>query len=293
MKPAVSALALGAITALASAAFAQQAAPAPPPPDKSSYTLFNPTPDADLRAFCTDRPTKSNGPCTVDAGRVQVESDVVNVTYDTSGGADTTTVLYTNPTLKLGITNTLDLEASISPYETVTSKDRATGKTTHGSGVGDLFLRAKLNLVGDDNGSVSVALDPFLKIPTAPLSVGNGAVEEGLDVPIQFNLPDSWQLSFGPEADGLKNALDNGQHLNIQLPVSLSRPLSKTVTGFVELWADENEEPSGHITQASFDLAAAWIPAKRPNFQLDGGVNLGLNNQTPGVQAYVGVSQRF
>ena len=77
------------------------------------------------------------------------------------------------------------------------------------------------------------------------------------------------------------------------MPISLSRPLSKTVTGFIELWGDENFEPSGHVTQASFDLAGAWIPTKRPNFQLDGGVNLGLNNQTPGVQAYVGVSQRF
>jgi hypothetical protein len=26
---------------------------------------------------------------------------------------------------------------------------------------------------------------------------------------------------------------------------------------------------------------AAWIPSRHPNFQLDGGVNLGLNNETP------------
>ena len=52
-------------------------------------------------------------------------------------------------------------------------------------------------------------------------------------------------------------------------------------------------DPGGTVTQASFDLGAAWIPAAHPNFQLDGGVNLGLNNQTPAAQAYVGVSQRF
>jgi hypothetical protein len=28
-------------------------------------------------------------------------------------------------------------------------------------------------------------------------------------------------------------------------------------------------------------LGAAWIPRSHPNFQLDGGVNLGLNNQMP------------
>jgi hypothetical protein len=286
--------ALAWFLALAGAATAQQAdQPAAPPPDKSGFTLFNPTPDADLRSFCADRPTKSTGPCTVDAGHLQFESDIANVTWATTGGVDTTSALYTNPTLKLGLTNTLDVEINIAPYQTVTSKDRTSGITTRGSGVGDLFLRAKLNLLGDDSGSVAIALEPFVKIPTAPKSVGNGAVEEGVLAPIQFTLPDSWTLALDPEADGLKNALDDGQHLNIQTPISFGRPISKTVTGFVELWLDENFEPSGHTTQASFDLAAAWIPAKRPNFQLDGGVNLGLNTQTPGVQAYVGVSQRF
>ena len=37
-------------------------------PDKSGYTLFNPTPDDQLRAFCTDRPPTATLPCTVDAG---------------------------------------------------------------------------------------------------------------------------------------------------------------------------------------------------------------------------------
>src|SRR5208282_3287838 len=64
---------------------------APPPPDKSGFTLFDPTPVADLRGFCTDRPTKSTGPCTVDAGVWQVESDVYNYTYDSADGVATTT----------------------------------------------------------------------------------------------------------------------------------------------------------------------------------------------------------
>ena len=69
--------------------------------------------------------------------------------------------------------------------------------------------------------------------------------------------------------------------------------MTKTVTVVVEVWGDANFDPAGTVNQASFDLGAAWIPAKLPNFQLDGGVNLGLNRATPGVQAYVGVSRRF
>ena len=262
-------------------------------PDKSGFTLFNPTPQADLRSFCTDRPTKSTAPCTVDAGHFQVESDVFNLTWDTSGGGDTTTVLYTNPTFKLGLTNTLDAEINIAPWETIRAKDRATGKTTTASGVGDLFLRLKANLLGDDGGNVAVALEPYVKIPTAPAGVGNGAVEGGLLIPIQIALPANWSLVIDPEGDVLRNAIGDGDHFNMSGLLSFSRPVSKTLTLSLEVWSDVNFDPGGTVTQASFDLGAAWIPAAHPNFQLDGGVNLGLNNQTPAAQAYVGISQRF
>ena len=80
----------------ASAAWADD--PSEPPPDKSGFTLFNPTPDGDLRSLCTDRPTKSTAPCTVDAGHWQLESDIYNFTTQTTDGVTTTTQLFTNPT---------------------------------------------------------------------------------------------------------------------------------------------------------------------------------------------------
>ncbi|HKT52887.1 MAG TPA: hypothetical protein VJP88_00430 [Caulobacteraceae bacterium] len=61
----------------------------------------------------------------------------------------------------------------------------------------------------------------------------------------------------------------------------------------ITLWGDLNDDRAGDDKQTTLDLAGAWIPAKRPNFQLDGGVNLGLNSRTPGAQIYVGVSRRF
>ena len=55
------------------------------PPDAPAHSLFDPTPDSALRGLCTDRPTKSTGPCTVDAGHWQVEVDAYDVTWDRSG----------------------------------------------------------------------------------------------------------------------------------------------------------------------------------------------------------------
>jgi hypothetical protein len=263
------------------------------PPDKSGFTLFNPTPAADVRALCTDRPTKSTSPCTVDAGHWQIESDVYNFTNQDSGGVDVTTQLITNPTLKLGLTNTWDVEVNIVPYEVVAVHERPAGTRQTFGGVGDLFVRTKINLLGDDGGSVGLALEPFIKAPTSPKPIGNGAVEAGVVAPIQFNLPMNWQLVLDPEADALADSNGPGRHLNLIGLASLTFPVTKTITLSGEIWGDENFDPAGHVTQASFDLGAAWIPAKSPNFQLDGGVNLGLNNATPGVQAYLGVSRRW
>ena len=285
--PALCAMALG----FASIARADET-PAPPP-DKSGFTVFNPTPDADLRSLCTDRPTKSTSPCTVDAGHWQLESDVYNYTEQDAGGVSITTQLITNPTLKLGLTNTWDVEINLAPYEVVTVRDSASPARQSFGGVGDLFIRSKFNLLGDDGGNIGLAIEPFVKVPTASKTIGNGAVEGGLIAPIQFNLPGNWQLVLDPEADALANASGSGRHLNLIGLASLSYPVTKTVTLSGEIWGDENFEPSGHVWQTSFDLGAAWIPAKAPTFQLDGGVNLGLNNATPGVQAYLGVSKRW
>jgi hypothetical protein len=262
-------------------------------PDKSGFTLFNPTPTADLRSLCTDRPTKSTGTCTVDAGHWQLEADVYNYTTQTVGGVTTTTQLFTNPTLKLGLTNTLDVEINIVPYETVTTHDKNAGTNVTAGGVGDLFLRAKLNLLGDDGGDVGFAVVPYVKIPTAPTTIGNGEVEGGVIAPIQLNLPLNLQLVIDPELDVLANAVGAGRHLNTSGLLSFTYPLTKTVNVSAEIWGDANFDPAGTITQASFDLGAAWIPAKTPNFQLDGGVNIGLDHATPAAQAYLGVSQRF
>lgn len=268
-------------------------APPTPPPDKSGFNLFNPTPAADLRGFCTDRPTKSTGPCTVDAGYFQIESDVFNVTIDHSRGVAADTWLITNPTLKLGLTNTLDFELNMAPYEIITTRDRVTGATMRQSGVGDLFLRFKWALLGDDGGKVAFALVPYVKIPTAPLGIGNGAVEGGLIAPVNVNLPLGWSVTIDPEVDLLENASGQGTHINTSGLLSFSRAVSKQVTFSAEIWSDVNFEPLGTVTQVSADLGLAWIPASQPTLQFDGGVNLGLNRQTPGAQLYVGISHRF
>ncbi len=246
-----------------------------------------------LRPLCTDRPTKSTAPCTVDAGHVQIESDLFNFTDDHSGGGDVKTYLFTNPTIKYGLTANLDAEINMVPFAVVTSRGPATGVTSRTSGVGDLFVRLKWNLLGNAGGNVGLALSPYVKLPTASRGIGNGGAEAGLIAPVNINLLANWSVTIDPEIDLLKNTGDDRRHVNTSGLISLSRGVSKTLTLSAELWADQNFDPQGEQTQVSADLGAAFIPAKAPNLQFDGGVNFGLNHNTPGTQVYIGVSRRF
>lgn len=259
--------------------------------DEAAYSLSNPTPEDKLRPLCTDRPTKSTSPCTVDPGHIQIESDLYNETFDYSGGVTTTTQLFTNPTFKLGLTPTMDVEVNFAPWERIAVRSR--GETSSVSGVGDVYLRAKLEVIGASGGAVSLAVEPYLKAPAARAGIGNGAVEGGVILPVSINLPAGWSLVVDPEADVLENADGRGQHPNASLLFSFSRNVTDAVTLSGELWSDVEWRPEGVTTQASADLGAAWIPKTHPSLQLDGGVNLGLNKVTPAAQAYVGISRRF
>lgn len=262
-----------------------------PKVDKSGFTLLNPTPESALRSFAPDRPAKSTGPTTVDAGHTQVEVDLFNFTHQRVDGIRTTTWIGPNPTLKVGITNWLDLQANIAPFVHLSIEDTLAGTTDKFSGQGDLFLRAKANLWGNDGGKTAFALIPWVKVPTAADGLGNNATEGGVIASLSVSLPRDMSLSVNSEIDTLKDATAGGHHANYVNIVGLNLPVIKDVTFTGEFWSQVNDDPSGSVLQMSLDAALAWTV--RPNTQLDIGANFGLNRDTPQLQVYGGIAQRF
>jgi hypothetical protein len=257
-------------------------------PDKNQYWLLYPTPPDQMRAFSTDRPTKSNVPYTVDAGHFQYESDLVTFSRQVSGSTHIDTLLVPNPTFKAGLTNNVDLEVNVPLAGTRTF---GSAPSTTVWGIGDTFVRSKINLWGNDGGDTAAALIPFVKAPSAPVGIGNRALEGGLIGPVAYALANSFTLLLVPEVDVLKNVADNGRHGNYVLDVNLSREVIKNVTAYVELWSDYNADPTLGVTLMSFDASVAWVFL--PNTQIDLGANFGITRATPALQVYTGLSQRF
>jgi hypothetical protein len=265
------------------------------PGDKSGYNVFNPVPAEQLRSFETDRPTKSNSPYTVDAGHFQYEADLVNWTYDHYNYNRTTSssVLVTDPTLKLGLTNQTDLEVALAPINIVRATNRTTGSRSQVNGFGDTYTRVKFNMLGNDGGDYALAVVPYVKAPTAADNVGNDHWEGGGYAPLSVTLPGDFTALVMTELDFLENGDLSGLHQNYQNLVNVSHPIgpaSANVTGYVELYNDTSTDQNARSFY-TFDVAAAWLAA--PNLQLDIGTNIGLNKAAPDLQAYIGISQRF
>lgn len=260
--------------------------------DKSQYTLFNPTPPAQMRSFNTDRPTKSNVPYTVDAGHFQYEGDVFIYSFDSLTIPDTniTSGIVGNPTFKAGLLNNLDLEVNFSAYNNIRSQTRSDGSSTSVSGFGDVVTRAKVNLFGNDGGDSALALIPFVKWPTAPLGIGNRYVEGGLAAPLALSLPLGFTTILMGEADYQKNPNDSGYHVNFPALINLSHQVVEGVTAYAEVYANWSTHRDVRDIY-TLDFAVAWSPF--PNFQLDAGINIGLNAAATPYQIYMGIAQRF
>ncbi len=246
--------------------------------------------DGDLRPLCPDRPGKGTSACTVDAGHFQIEVDAFDQTTNSDGGFKTTTTIIASPLLKYGVTDTFDIEAGIAPY--IQNKAEAFHSAQSDSGVGDLYLHGKWMLSGSDD-KLAIALDPYVKVPTAGKNIGNGAVEGGVALPLSYALDDTWSLGATPEIDILKDATGDGRHIQAVYVVGLGRSFDGGLSAGAEIWGSTNFDPAGNTQEYSFDISAAWQPESLHDVQFDGGVNFGLNSNTPDTQFYFGISKRF
>ena len=256
--------------------------------DKSDYSLFDPTPDDQMRSFSTDRPPKANTSYTVDAGHFQYETDLAVFGYGNTQGTTTRDWTVIDPTLKVGLTNTIDAELQITPYESLTTRTAAGQMGI--SGLGDTFGRLKINVVGDDQGPVSMAVLPYVKFPTARSGLGNGKLEGGVILPISFSVPGGFTIIVMPEGDFLKNTVGSAYHAAFDFLVNVSHPLDKRWTVYSEIFTSQYFESQD---SPLYTLDEALTYALTPNLQLDFGGNFGLNKVTPRAQLYAGLSQRF
>lgn len=278
-----STLAAVSLLAFVPDARAQHGADSPTPdpsPDKSAFHLFNPTPRDLWRDLSADRPDFTESPYTVDAGAIQLEMSFFD--YAKNGSADVWTVAPFN--LKVGVLNDLDLQFVFDPW--VREDDGMRSR----DGVGDLEVRAKFNLWGNDAGDTAFGFMPFIKAPTASQSLGNDHVEGGLIFPFAVDLAEGVGLGLMFETDFVFDEIDDGYDTEFIFTAALGLDVTEALGVYLEGIAVESTDPA---TDFRGLLGLGATLALTGDLILDAGVNLGLTGDADDFSVFSGLTIRF
>lgn len=246
-----------------------------------------------LRDFASDRPDVTEGPFTVDAGHIQVETTLFGYTRspadDAGVAADTYEFGTTN--LRLGVTDRLELDVVWQPYGIL--DPRGSGFTERG--IGSVDLRAKLNLWGNDGparpGDTALALLPYVTLPTdGDNGIGADEVAFGLIVPLAIDLGGGLGLGLNGAANFTRSAEDATYDAAVLTSASLAYEWSDRIGTYAEVvWEFSRSDPAGDVV--TLDTGLTFRVAK--DLQLDMGVNIGATRAADRVAMFLGMAARF
>lgn len=245
-----------------------------------------------MRELSTDRPDQTESPYTVDAGHWQFEFDFFNYTHDRENGVRTQTLNVAPLNAKLGLTNSADLQLIFDNY--TTERVRTGGATTTTRDWGDVTIRVKQNLWGNDGGDTAFAVMPFVKIPLHLGDAGNDLVEGGVILPLAIALPRGWNLGLMTEVDVLANDTPspNGSNRHFEWinSITFSHDITKKLGGYVEFFSAHSYE-NGTEWSAQIDVGLTY--SINNDTQLDVGCNFGATRNAPDVQPFLGLTLRY
>jgi hypothetical protein len=181
--------------------------------------------------------------------------------------------IYGQVNLKYGLSPSSDVQLVVNSYE------GALG------GLGDVTLRYKQNLWGNDEGKTAFALMPFLTIPTREESDGWAG---GVVMPLAVTLTERVCLGLQSQLSVLPDVEGGGHDLECLLSGTLGFTLTERLGVFTELVGIFSQEADA---VGLFDTGLTYAVAE--DVVLDAGVRIGLNSAAPDLGVFTGISFRF
>jgi len=272
------------------------------PANKWQFTLLNPVPADQLRGMDTDRPNVTNTPHTIDAGHLQIETGLIDYSYDLRRSSGIAIRLddfdFAASNFRLGLLDNLEVNAVVDPYQMdrthESSEGRDTGSTVYSRGFGDTIIGAKLNLWGNEGGDATgvsgLAIQPQLKFPTANDGLGNGHFEFSVAFPFLVNLPAAFHLGLQSGVSLERDIANDGDVAGMQNSISVDRVVWKQLDVYVEYASDVTTEKHVEAVQ-TIDVGGTY--PLNDNVVLDTGFAFGLNRATNDLEVLAGISVRF
>jgi hypothetical protein len=237
------------------------------------------------RELTSDRPDVTESPFTIEPGRVQLESSLVEHLRDHDETSRRHEWSAATINLRIGLGGSSEVQLLVDPWQRRVVRDMAGGGTRTATGVGDVTVRGKWNLRGNDDGDVAVALLPFVTLPTASAGLGAAGVDGGIALPATFSLPGDWDLGLMTEVD-VERRDEGGRDLSWLNTVTIGHSLHGALAGYAELTAETGTPEHRYGFDVGLTLAAS------PELQLDVGGNFGLNGAAEDRLLFAGFVRR-
>jgi len=236
-----------------------------------------------VREMVTDRPDTTEAPYSVPAGLYQIEASFFDYSRDANRGQGSAEQwIFGQINFKIGVTHDSDLQIIVDSY----IQARETG-SPRATGFGDVTVRYKQNLWGNDSGTTAFALMPYVTIPTYT-QVSEEAWSGGLIAPFAVSVSDRISLGFMGEMDIVHDAETNGYDLEWLHSATMGISLTEKLGMYLELVGIAGEDAD---YQGLFDTGLTY--AVTDTLVFDAGVRLGLNRAAPDFGVFTGVSVRF
>lgn len=160
-------------------------------------------------------------PYPVARGSFLLEIDAIDIAIDRNADYDYTAVGVGTVLVTTGLTPDLDLQLGAQlfhsqrlEYDTFTERD---------SGLGAVLVRTKWRFYSDDY--TTMALLPYVRIPTDSSAPGTRKVEGGVILPWEAYFPGGFHLGAQAQVDLARNPQDDGYDVNWRAAAYVERAL--------------------------------------------------------------------
>ncbi len=179
-------------------------------------------------------------PATVEPGRFLLEMDALSLVIDREGLEKFTAVGAGLALVTTGITENWDVQVGAELY--ISQRYESGNFTERNTGIGDVYVRTKWNFYSDE--MLSMAVIPFVKIPTNSGGVGNDSVEGGIILPWEVYLVGGFTMNAMVELDFVRNAADDGYDALWYASASVGRSFTSRLSVYAELDAQKTSGDS-------------------------------------------------
>lgn len=238
------------------------------------------------RPMSTDRPDTTESPFTVPRGMFQIEASFADFSKDDRGAAaQRHQWIFGQINLKRGLTPNADLQIIFNTHSVAGQVEG--GDRTYTKGFGDITVRLKRNLFGNDSGGDAVALMPYITFPTHT-ALSDRTWAGGLIIPFAKTLRNGWNVGLMSEIDLRERSEDGLGRVQYLHSATLGIPLTQVISSYTEMVSVAcPTAPHQLSTNAglTFQLTSSLV--------LDAGCRIGLSRSAPDLGVFSGFSIRF